>query len=240
MITWMRGVVAFALGLCLIGFALPAMAAPDCPMRKRDKDEPFLEKPPSIPKQFRKWVKASKTDLSISTLSGQTLCVKLGWIFDPNKFWISKDQRFIGFDILGFEYHGHVVIDRSGKGQEIATGERPIFSPDKSKFAFAQLSDSGWGNFEGVAIWSVDSNKSTKLISIENDENSQPLPYGIDWKVDRWSSEDAVALSMIHSDDYFADENYAKSVIRSPRRLYRLERREQKWQLRDCATDGPC
>ncbi len=240
MINWMRRVLAFTLGLYLIGSAIPAMAAPECPPRQRDKDEPFLDKPPAIPKTFSKWVKASKTDLSISTLGGTTLCVKLGWIFDPDKFWISIDQRFIGFDITGFEYHGHVVIDRSGAGQEIATGERPIFSPDKSKFAFAQLSDSGWGNFEGIAIWSVDSTKSTKLISIENDENSQPLPFGIDWKVDRWSGDDVVELSMIHSDDYFADENYAKSVIKSPRRYYRLTRREQIWQLRDCAIAGQC
>lgn len=240
MIKQMRRILAFVLGLCLLGSAIPAMAAPDCPPRKRDKDEPFLDKPPAIPKKFRKWVKASKTDLSISTLSDTTLCVKLGWIFDADKFWISTDQRFIGFDITGFEYHGHVVIDRSGAGQEIATGKRPIFSPDKSKFAFAQLSDSGWGNFEGVSIWSVDSDKSTRLISIENDENTQSLPFGIDWKVDRWSSDDLVELSMIHTDDYFADENYAKSVIRSPRRFYRLARREQKWQLRDCAATGPC
>jgi hypothetical protein len=235
-----RRINVLTIGLYLWGISSPAMAAPYCPPRIIAKEEPFLEKAPPIPKKFRSLMKAGKTDLAVATESGKTLCIKLGWTADINNFWISSNKRFVGFDVSGFEHHGHITIDRYGAGREIATGQRPVFSPDNKHFAFAQLSDSGWGNFEGAAIWSVDASGSTMASSYVNDEIQLMLPYGINWKIDRWIDNETVTLSMVHEDDIIPGDDYDKNVARSPRRAYHLKHLKQKWQLRDCLFSGQC
>jgi hypothetical protein len=223
---------------CLLAQAVPVMAAPSCPPRARDEGEPFLDKAPKIPRKYRSIMTASKTDLAIASENGKTICVKLGWVGHLEEYWHSADMRFIGFDYYGHETHGHIMIDRKGDGQEINTGARPIFSPDKKHFAFAQLSDSGWGNFEGVAVWTVNADNSTKSISVENNEDEQLLPYGIDWKVDHWIDNTNVRLSMIHADEFVPDDDYAKGVAKSPRRSYQFRQAKQTWQFLECAVSS--
>jgi hypothetical protein len=236
----MRAILAI-IGLCALGQAMPVMAAPSCPPRAREEGEPFLEKAPVIPKKYRSIITASKTDLAIATEAGKTICVKLGWIADIDKYWNSPDMRFIGFDYSGYETHGHVMIDRKGAGQEIATGARPMFSPDNKYFAFVQVTDAGWGNFEGAAIWSVEAVGSNRQVNYNlDDEKAEKLPYGIDWKVDRWIDNKTVNLSMIHADEFVSGDDYQKSVARSPRRQYQFRRHKEKWRFHDCATSGWC
>jgi hypothetical protein len=225
----------------LLGQAMPAAAAPVCPPRVSDEGEPFLDKAPKIPKKYQSLIKASKTDLAIASESGNTLCVKLGWIFQIDKFWNSPDQRFVGFDYFGYETHGYILIDRKGAGQEIATGAQPLFSPDKKHFAFAQLTDSGWGNFEGAAIWSVDADGSQRQVDFSlEDDNAEKLPHGFDWKVDRWIDSNNVSLSMIHPDELITGKDYRNSVARSPRRYYQFRRRQGTWRFHDCAVSDQC
>jgi hypothetical protein len=229
------------IGLCILGQAKPVMAAPSCPPRARDEGEPFLEKAPVIPKKYRSIIAASKTDLAVATETGKTICVKLGWIADIENYWNSPDMRFIGFDYSGYETHGHVMIDSKGVGQEIATGARPVFSPDNKHFAFVQLTDSGWGNFEGAAIWSVEANNSSSKVNYDTANDKGPkLPYGIDWKIDRWINNNGVSLSMIHPDELVSGDDYTISVARSPRRHYQFRRHKQTWRFHDCATSGWC
>jgi hypothetical protein len=225
-----------------LGLAVPLMAAPSCPPRVLDEGEPFLDAAPVIPKKYQSIMRASKTDLAIASESGKVVCVRLGWVAQIDKFWNNPDMRFIGFDYFGYETHGHILIDRKGDGLEIATGVRPIFSPDKKHFASAQVTDSGWGNFEGVGIWSVNANGSTQNVNYNSDyENGDKLPYGIDWKIDRWVGNDLVKLSMIHPDNYaYDDQNYEKGIARSPRQFYQFRRNQKSWVLYDCATKGKC
>jgi hypothetical protein len=234
----MRALLAF-IAFALWAQAMPALAAPTCPPRARDEGEPFLDKAPKIPKKYRAIMGASKTDLAIASENGKTVCVKLGWVAQIEAYWNSPDMRFIGFDYYGYETHGHIVIDRKGDGQEINTGARPVFSPDKKHFAFAQLTDSGWGNFEGISIWAVNEKGSAAQITYGGDgESAGSVPYGFDWKVDNWVDNSNVKLSMIHPDEFVAGYEYLKAVAKSPRRYYQLRHDKKTWQLLDCTVSS--
>lgn len=222
---------ARVLSLAFLCSAASAYAAPSCPPRTPAADEPFLEKAPIIPAQYAAIMSASKTDLAIETDTKKSVCVRLGWIFELDGFWNSPDMRFVGFSISGYEYHGHILVDRRGEGKEIQTGAKPVFSPDGKHFAFAQVSDAGWGNFEGIGLWRTDKKGSSKVLSIENSEAAQPLPYGTDWRVDRWRGNNRVELSMIQEGDFAAGDDYAESIAKSPRKTYTIRRQGRGWKF---------
>jgi hypothetical protein len=238
-----RSVVAVTLGLYLGALSSPAMAAPSCPPREVSNDATIFDKVPPIPKKFRQWITASKSDLAIATESGKTLCFSLVDVSEVKDFWISKDKRFIGFRSSGFEFDGFTVIDRTGAGQEIDTGDHPVFSPDKKHFAVAWGTETDWSNFNGVGLWSVGPNGSTAGYVYDRDADPGKDPFSgmtMEWKIDRWLNNDTVQFSYLPFGELVKDKDGKQIGARPQRRSFQLKLRTQTWALHDCAVKGQC
>lgn len=189
----------------------------------------MLEAPLPIPAEFGELVSASTTVMTVQSLSRTPVCVRLGWITEVSDFWLSADKRFLGFTRNGYESFGHIMIDRSGKGQEIETGEMPVFSQDRTLFAAAQVDPSGWGGLEGIGVWEVHPSGVTELTRIVKD-----VPDG-EWEIDEVGPGRCVALSYTARESGEGDKGTPSSAP------YRLSLKDGKWLLERngaCARDA--
>jgi hypothetical protein len=233
----MKSRIALCLALALFAFFLPVSAHAaekvkgECPPYVREEGEPFLDKAPDIPAQLRPFATATKEYLSVKTAK-KPLCIRLGWIFGIENAWASTDKRFIGFDISGYEHHGHIVVDRAYGGQELRTGAKPVFSASGENFASIQISESGWGNMEGVAIWNR-GDFSYNVFSMTGG-----VPFGFDPRIDRWVDDKHVIFSMIEADVVSNAED--QDMAKMPRRYYRLSDQVGWWKLTECGGDARC
>ena len=112
---------------------------------------------------------------------------------------LTPDQRFLGFDGIGNESGGYVVVDRRGEPQEIETGTTPVFSPSGRLFASAEWSESAFGNFNDIGVWKVTDSGARRLFKVPEAQSAIFNGTG-DWRAERWSGENCVVLSMIRSD----------------------------------------
>lgn len=198
----MRGVLAAVLlgaGM-LVGTAAaaPPIAGPDlalCPTLE-PLTEPLNDrsKPLPVPKQFAMLVRADRDQFAVATIYGGTTCVDVRPMTTVSRFAISRDRRFLSFDWLGYEADGHVIVDRTGKGQSIDTGVTPIFSPSGRRFAAVQQSEAAFGALEGFGVWQVGA-VGVRELALQRD-----IPALADWRVDGWVGEDCINLSGIPHD----------------------------------------
>ncbi|NML06341.1 hypothetical protein [Sphingomonas sp. G-3-2-10] len=209
--------------------AAPVPARATCPEWHPPEDGEdyglMLESPLPVPADFRDVASASTTVMTVQGLSGTPVCVRLGWITEASDFWLSADKRFLGFTRNGYESFGHILVDRSGKGQEIETGEMPVFSQDRTLFAAAQVDPSGWGGLEGIGVWEVHPSGVTELARIVKD-----VPDG-EWEVDEVGPGRCVALSYTARESGDGDKGALSSAP------YRLSPRDGKWVLE---RNGAC
>lgn len=200
------------------------IARPICPefVPKDDSDHGLhLDKPLPIEKPFKGIVSASKTVMTVQALSGDPVCVPLGWISEASGFELSIDKRFLQFDHRGYESFGHVVVDRASR-EVIETGEPPLFSRDGRYFAAAQASPSGFGGLEGIAIWEVSPNAVKLLGKVE-----AGVTEG-EWTVDGFGPGPCVALS-VRADD-------GTGATPAPLRRFSLVRQGGKWALGEASA----
>ncbi|HYD25884.1 MAG TPA: hypothetical protein VEB68_13925, partial [Croceibacterium sp.] len=166
--------------------------------------------PVPVPAAFDRIARSDMDHFAFATLGGTTVCVDTTWIESIDHAELSADGRFVAFDWLGYEAYGHVVVDRTGAGQVIDTGNAPFTSPDGKRLAAVDLSESGFGSLNAFAVWEIDSVGLRRLV-----ETGQDLPPG-DWRIDGWRGNHCVALSLVPFDRYPDDPADMDTVARDP------------------------
>jgi hypothetical protein len=163
-----------------------------------------------LPSSFAPYAASSEDNLAVSTLDGGTVCVDVSWTDSIEKPKVSADSRFLAFDWTGFEAFGHIVIDRSGAGQVLETGNATLAPPSGKRFAAIDLSESGFGGFNAFGVWQIDPAGLTQLAKYE-----AGLPSG-DWKVEAWQGDGCVLLSLLPSARMPEDAADFASATRDP------------------------
>ena len=162
---------------------------PAAPPIEADSNE--RKGPLKIPARFAPVAKSDLARLAVATLSGGNFCENIPAINKAENFALSSDGRFFSFDWYGYEEGGHVIIDRSGRGQSIDSGAEVTLSPSGRRFAAVQFSEAGFGALEGFAVWRIQPVGLRQLVKLDE------IPSLVDWRIDSWSGENCVMLSGI-------------------------------------------
>lgn len=200
----MRGLSAIFVSLALLGgcsevdgvsAATTSTGAPDlaaCPVSDlADEDYREREGPIPVPPEFGGLVASNMDHFAVSTFSGSTICVDTAWMETIDGANVSPDGRFLAFDWAGYEAFGHIVIDRSGSGQVIETGNAPLASPSGTRLASIDLSESGFGGFNAFGVWQIEAVGLRELAKVQDG-----LPAG-DWRMAGWSGDRCINLSLL-------------------------------------------
>jgi hypothetical protein len=164
--------------------ACPRRAPVDDGLRQRSKAIP-------VPTPLGEVMRSDVDNLAVALADGGTVCVDASWMESIRDAALSADQRFASFSWDGYESYGHVIVDRSGKGQVIDTGVPPVASPSGELLAAADLSESGFGALSAFAVWRIQSTGLRQLTSQED------LLEATDWRIEDWSGEACVNLTAV-------------------------------------------
>ena len=215
---WISMIRSMILGLAL-GAGLAATTAhatppppPDMPSPARCPATPPIDSeanerkgPLQVPPRFAALIRSSRTQLAVWTLGNANFCYPINNVSEARNFATSADFRFISFDWYGYEEGGHIVIDRTGRGQAVDTGAAPVFSPSRQRLAAVEFSESGFGSLNGFAVWQVNA-VGLRRVAMLGD-----IPSLVDWRIDSWSGESCVMLSGIPNARIpQGSENYSK------------------------------
>jgi hypothetical protein len=178
-----------------------AQAAPpnlaNCPrLAPREGGVEARKTPLPIPRRYAEIARANRDRIAVSTLGGGIHCTDTRDMLTVEDFGLSSDQRFFSYRWGGYEAGGFMLVDRTGRGQEVDTGDRPVFSPSRHRFAAIEISESGFGSLNGFAVWQVGSVGVRRLTFLDN------LPQMADWRLDGWAGEACIDLSSIPMDKY--------------------------------------
>lgn len=166
--------------------------------------------PIPVPAAWSGIVRSDRTHFAVSTMGGRTLCIDTSWmegIADPE---VSLDGRFVQFDWFGYESGGHIVADRSGRGVEFDTGDKPVPSPSGARMAAVQYSEAGFGSLEGFGVWDIAATPMTELARIV-------VPEGLtEWRMERWHGNACVQISAIRFEELPSDQSELPVARRQP------------------------
>lgn len=196
--------------------------------------------PPKIERYVRDIVSASRTVITIQSLSKAPVCVNLSWINEVTNFRLSDDKRFLDFDHEGFESWGHLLIDRRS-GQQIETGSEPSFSDDGSMLVSVPPDRDDEDGFVGIGVWQVLPGKTVERAIL-------PVPKGRRWQVDRWANNRCAELSAVSDEDYEKEtridrDDYGdleEAFSKLPRLYFRLREVAGKWEINPTRDGRPC
>ena len=182
----------------------PAPASPDlaaCPARE-PVEEGLRErtKPIAVPAAFGQVMRSDMDNFAFTTTGGATICVDVSWLESIRDPALSPDKRFASFDWDGYEAYGHVIVDRSGKGQVVDTGVPPVASPSGKLLAAADLGEAGFGALNAFAVWRIEPTGLRQLATHED-------MSATDWRIESWAGEACIDLSAIPWDGYTGDPN---------------------------------
>jgi hypothetical protein len=204
---------------------LPDLAA--CPAREPvDEEMRARTAPIPVPAPLREVMRSDMENFALSALDGATVCVDASWLESIREPALSADKRFASFSWDGYESYGHVIVDRSGKGSVIDTGEPPVPSPSGKLLAAVDLSESGFGSLNAFAVWEIAPGGLRELTKQE--EAPQEVT---DWRIERWTGEGCIDLSAVSWDDMTGEE-------RVPRQPYSA-RASKGWRLEPGRCAGP-
>jgi hypothetical protein len=194
--------------------ALPAAAArqPDfstCPQAE-PVEERIRTKPIPVPAAFDGLAATSMDHFAFTAAAGNTICVDTTWLETIDDAELSDDARFASFSWVGYEAFGHVIVDRSGKGQVIDTGNAPVRSPSGRRFAAVDLGEAGFGSLNAFAVWDILPVGSRQVAEV-----GEGFPSG-DWRIDGWQGESCVRLSLVPSERYPEDYRDLATTPRDP------------------------
>jgi hypothetical protein len=111
-------------------------------------------------------------------------------------------------------------VDRAANGEAaiLETGVVPLFSPDGRYFAAAHMTEPGWNNLEGVALWEALPDRTVRRFF------TNALPSTLDWRADRWLRPNCVVVSAVEAGFQIPEtQDYDRAVREAPRSLYVLE-----------------
>jgi hypothetical protein len=200
-----------------------------------------LTEPLPIPAEFRDIASATKTVITVQGVAGKPACVELGWISEAFNFSLTDDKRFFGFGHHGFEASGYTIVDRID-GTDIETGEQPVFSKDRTRFASVQVTVSSMGDFEGLGVWQILPDRTVQLAFVKAEE----LPGADDFQIDRWVGNDCAELSAISIEEAEklrgsdTAKAYAIGLSKAPRIHFRFVPVAGKWRLEPAEDNSPC
>lgn len=171
------------------------IAAPKPDLAACPKAEPVEERqrtaPIPVPAPFEGLAASSMDHFAFTTLEGSTVCVDTTWLESVNDAKLSEDGRFASFSWAGYEAFGHVIVDRTGQGQVLGTGNPPVASPSGRRLAAVDLSESGFGSLNAFAVWEI---RPTGIRQIA--EQNEGFPSG-DWRIEGWQGDACVRLSVV-------------------------------------------
>jgi len=153
-------------------------------------DIPRTEAVP-IPRPMKKIAVATPQRLAVSTIKGATLCVDMRLRGEVSAPELSAEGRFVSFDWAGYEAAGHLLVDRTGAGQQVDIGSRPVFSPSRRRMVALSQGDSADAVLDRLDVWQI------QPVGIQRIGGVSDLPDVADWRVDRWATEDCIDLSGI-------------------------------------------
>ena len=226
--TWMAATLALA-------GASPSLAAPpnpaSCPrLAPREGSEETRKTPLPIPRAFARIARSSRNHIAVSTLSGAQHCIDARDILTAENYGLSSDGRFFSFRWGGYEAGGFIIVDRTGRGQDLDTGDRPQFSPSRQRLAAIEISESGFGSLNGFAVWQVNPVGVQRLAFLDN------LPQMSDWRLDGWAGEACINLSAIPMEKY--PEN-ARDLPKVPRTRYMARPTGSTWRVTPARNGCP-
>ena len=190
-------------------------AAPDIALCDSFPAEPEAiktrEEPLQLPEEWADFATSSKNWIAVRTDFGVTHCVDTAW-FETASDFERLNEKFVGFAWEGYEAWGYTVVHLAGQGASFDTGARPVFSPSGDKFAALQVSDAGWGGFEGFAVWRTYGNV---IYPIAINTRIEIIPM-VDWRIERWEGEDCLHISAVEWEDLNNDWKNLASAKRHP------------------------
>ena len=213
-----------------------------CAEKPLDEGNELQRKGPvPVPAALRGFVHSGRTMLSVLNEAGTAAtCVDIQWYETVDRMSAIKGNRMIGFEFTGNEVFGYVAVDRHGKGEEIATGAKPVFSPSGNRMAAAEYTQSGFENFNGVGIWEIGDAGTRSLFEMAPGA-AQQLPDALGWWVEGWKGEECLALSMAPTDQpAVAEGEDAPPREQLPRKRFQLKQVGATWRLSPVATGEAC
>ena len=218
---------------------VPSSSAPLAPARPdlahcpgfgpdKNRDRPASD-PLKFPARFGKIV-ASKPDfVAVITVSGKTLCVDVRDIWKVENPALSADERWFEYDWTANEAYGHTLIDRSGEGQEVETGAKPIAAPSGNRLASLEMSESEFGSLNGVLVLEVLPKGMKELARIE----TMPEADINSWRIDRWRGDNCFEISSLPVGTIYNDDGSALKGIRRTR--FSVQSSSGTWKIASAA-----
>ena len=200
---------------CLVLVATPVAAKEFEP---RNEYEALTQRPkshPAIPPQFSEIIRDASPDrLLVNGLHGNTIEVDISW-YEPRDFLMLAGSRYLGFAYTGYEAFGFVLVDRamSGAAAILDTGSYPMLSPDGRYLAAAELSPSGYGNLNGIALWEINPDQTVRRFFTD------ALLEAWGWRVDGWSGSECAVVSGIGAEWQPGSEEEWKTMWETAPRL---------------------
>ena len=172
------------------------VARPDlarCEQFTREEGDPELQRKAALalPASFKPLAASDMDHIAVVTQGGATLCLDTRYMEAIAGAKATDDQRFLAFDWTGYEAFGHVVIDRTGAGQVLETGNPPLAAATAKRFAAIDLSESGFGGLNAFAVWDIEADGLRELAKV-----TEGIPPG-DWRIEDWSGDVCVNLSVL-------------------------------------------
>ena len=186
-----------------------------------------------VPEGFDHVVATDLSYIAVSTLSGGTVCADNTWTGEITAMEWFAGERLIGWQWWGYEAFGYKIADRNRAGSIMDVGARPHFSPSGNRMASLQISDAGWGDMEGFAVWQVTPDGLEPLSRQVADEHGVAPQVITDnfgtWAFVGWRGEDCLQMS---ADPY---ETFPADPRGTARRIY-FAHQANNWQI----TEGRC
>lgn len=221
------------LGLVLA--ATPAVAQPATPPMSA-RAQGSHGQTPTIPAALRSTVSTSNGALIIRMNDGSPHRVDISEL-TIDELEAFQNGRFIGFKIFGNEEYGYILLDRMGRGEtaESHTGGKPSFSEDGRHFAAAEISESGFGNLNGVALWHV------TPVGVQRLFYTDSVRAGFHWRAEAFRQASCVPITAVEEGwEPTAPDRWDAEVANAPRAWYEL-----RWSAEDGlyfgrSTDAAC
>lgn len=181
-----------------------ALARPDpgsCPPPQHAYNEDEFgprTDPLIIAAEFANIAATDQTNIAVTTLGGGQVCQDASWLFNLGDGQMLQGERFLALPWGAFEAFGTFLFDRSGGGQVVEVGELPVFSPSSARMAALQITQSGFGGLESLAVWQVERTGLREIFRLPDEHNlAWTFQDYDDFRIDRWAGEDCLNIGAV-------------------------------------------